>query len=231
MLLTSPGDPTGAVFGRGALREVCAGVPEEAIVVVDEALGEFAPDGEDAAALVAELPNLLVVRSFSKAHAMAGLRAGAALGPAELVAPLAPSGGMSAPAQAAAGWAVSERGAEIAARRRATAASAARAARGRARGVAGGRGALGTPLRVAVLERRGRSGARGAPRGGAGLRRARAACGATSATCAPRCAGRRRSTGSRRRWWGDAAPGSAPANVNGGIEGKGSGAGGERFAR
>ena len=82
VLLTSPGDPTGAVFGRGALREVCAGVPEGAIVVVDEALGEFAPDGEDAAALVAELPNLLVVRSFSKAHAMAGLRAGAALGPA-----------------------------------------------------------------------------------------------------------------------------------------------------
>ena len=80
------------------------------MIVVDEALGEFAPDGEDAAALVAELPNLVVVRSFSKAHAMAGLRAGAALGPAELVARLAPSGGISAPAQAAAAWAVSARG-------------------------------------------------------------------------------------------------------------------------
>ena len=121
----SPRPATRPAPCSGAARcgEVCAGVPEGAIVVVDEALGEFAPDGEDAAALVAELPNLLVVRSFSKAHAMAGLRAGAALGPAELVAPLAPSGGMSAPAQAAAGWAVSERGAEIAARRRATAAS------------------------------------------------------------------------------------------------------------
>jgi histidinol-phosphate/aromatic aminotransferase/cobyric acid decarboxylase-like protein len=73
---------------------------------------------------VAELPNLLVVRSFSKAHAMAGLRAGAALGPAELVARLAPSGGIGAPAQAAALWGVSDRGLEIAGRRRAAAAAA-----------------------------------------------------------------------------------------------------------
>ena len=124
VLLSSPADPTGAAFGRDAVRDLCAGVPEGAIVIVDEALGEFAPDGDDAAALVGELPNLLVVRSFSKAHAMAGLRAGAALGPAELIARLAPSGGMSAPAQAAAGWAVSDRGAEIAARRRASAAAA-----------------------------------------------------------------------------------------------------------
>ena len=92
VLLTSPADPTGAAFGRGAVRDLCAAVPEGAIVIVDEALGEFAPDGDDAAALVGELPNLLVVRSFSKAHAMAGLRAGAALGPAELIARLAPSG-------------------------------------------------------------------------------------------------------------------------------------------
>jgi histidinol-phosphate aminotransferase len=124
VILTSPGDPTGAVLSRRALRAICAGAPERVTVVVDEALGEFQPDGEDAAGLVAELPNLVVVRSFSKAHAMAGLRAGAALGPSELVARLAPSGGVSAPAQAAAAWAVSARGLEIAARRRAAAAAA-----------------------------------------------------------------------------------------------------------
>jgi histidinol-phosphate aminotransferase len=124
VLLTSPADPTGAVLSRRTVREVCGGVPEGVTVVVDEALGEFEPDGEDAAGLVGELPNLLVVRSFSKAHAMAGLRAGAALGPAELVGRLAPSGGLSAPAQAAAAWAVSARGLEIAGRRRAAAAAA-----------------------------------------------------------------------------------------------------------
>ena len=78
---TSPGDPTGVVLSRRALRDVCAGVPEGVTVVVDEALGEFAADGEDAAPLVAELPNLVVVRSFSKAHAMAGLRRAPRWGP------------------------------------------------------------------------------------------------------------------------------------------------------
>ncbi len=124
VLLTSPADPTGAVLARPALRELCARLPERVIVVVDEALGEFEPADADAAGLVAELPNLLVVRSFSKAHALAGLRAGAVLGPAALVGRLAPSGGVGAPAQAAALWAVSDRGLEIAARRRAAAAAA-----------------------------------------------------------------------------------------------------------
>jgi histidinol-phosphate aminotransferase len=124
VIVTSPCDPTGGHLSRSALRDLCAGVPDGVTVVVDEALGEFAPDGEDAAPLVAKLPNLLVVRSFSKAHALAGLRAGAALGAAELVARLAPSGGISAPAQAAAAWAVSDRGLELAARRRAAAAAA-----------------------------------------------------------------------------------------------------------
>jgi len=54
---------------------------------------------------------------------MAGLRAGAALGPPELVERLAPSGGLSAPAAAAVAWAVSDRGLEVAARRRAAAAT------------------------------------------------------------------------------------------------------------
>src|SRR6185503_15644102 len=79
--------------------------------------------GGSAGPLVGELPNLVVVRSFSKGHAMAGLRAGAALGPPEVVERLAPSGGLSAPAAAAVAWAVSDRGVEVAARRRAAAAA------------------------------------------------------------------------------------------------------------
>ena len=76
---------------------------------------------QDAAGLVGELDNLVVVRSFSKGHAMAGLRAGAALGPPGLVGGLSPSGGISAPAAAAIAWAVSEPGIAAAERRRAVA--------------------------------------------------------------------------------------------------------------
>jgi histidinol-phosphate aminotransferase len=124
VFVTSPSDPTGATVSRRARRDLCGRVPEGVIVVVDEALGEFAAAGEDAAPLVADVPNLLVVRSFSKAHGMAGLRIGAALGPPELVERLAPSGGLSAPAQAAAAWGASDAGAEVAARRRAAAEAA-----------------------------------------------------------------------------------------------------------
>ena len=124
VIVTSPSDPTGERLSRRALRDLRTRLPERALLIVDEALGEFAPDGDDAAGLVADLPGLVVLRSFSKAHAMAGLRVGAALGPAELVARLAPSGGVSAPGQAAAAWALSPDGLALARRRRATAAAA-----------------------------------------------------------------------------------------------------------
>jgi histidinol-phosphate/aromatic aminotransferase/cobyric acid decarboxylase-like protein len=65
---------------------------------------------------------VLVVRSFSKAHAMAGFRAGYALAnDEELIDRLTPAGGVSAPAQAAMLWAVKQ-GDALVARRRATAA-------------------------------------------------------------------------------------------------------------
>jgi histidinol-phosphate/aromatic aminotransferase/cobyric acid decarboxylase-like protein len=124
VVLSSPADPTGVVTAPGAVRELCGQVPEGTLVVVDEALAEFAAPEASSAPLAGELANLVVLRSFSKAHAMAGLRAGAALGPPELVARLGPSGGISSPALAAASWAVSEPGRELAARRRAAAAAA-----------------------------------------------------------------------------------------------------------
>ena len=124
VVVTNPADPTGAVVSADAVADLCRRVPEETLVVVDEALAEFAPESASSAPLAGSLPNLVVLRSFSKAHAMAGLRVGAALGPPELVARLAPSGGISAPALAAAGWAVSEPGRALAARRRSAAAAA-----------------------------------------------------------------------------------------------------------
>jgi histidinol-phosphate aminotransferase len=80
------------------------------------------PGGDLVRALMAARERVIVVRSFSKAHAMAGLRvAYAVVGEPEVARRLAPVAGVSAPAQAAAQWAV-ESGSAVVARRRATAA-------------------------------------------------------------------------------------------------------------
>ena len=116
--LCSPNDPTGAVT---PIRDLAERLPEPVWLVVDAALAELAPD-EDAAELLGVRERVLIVRSFSKAHAMAGLRAGFALAnDAELLDRLSPAGGVSAPAQAAMLWAIRE-GEMVVARRRATAA-------------------------------------------------------------------------------------------------------------
>jgi histidinol-phosphate aminotransferase len=80
--LCNPNDPTGELLGAGELRQLLAALPERVVVVVDEALRDFV-DREDADAalrLVAEHPRLLVVRTFSKAWGLAGLRCGYAIG-------------------------------------------------------------------------------------------------------------------------------------------------------
>ena len=117
--LSSPNDPTGAPVARADVRALCERVGERVWVLLDEAFADFLEPGEDAAGLVAELPNLLVFRTFAKAHAMAGFRIGYVLAPtAELAERLTPSFSVNAPAQAAAAWAL-ELGDPVLARRRA----------------------------------------------------------------------------------------------------------------
>jgi histidinol-phosphate/aromatic aminotransferase/cobyric acid decarboxylase-like protein len=118
VVLCTPNDPTGATAD---VRSLAGRLDERVWLVVDGALAELAPD-EAAGDLLAARERILVVRSFSKAHAMAGLRAGYALAnDADLLDRLSPAGGVSAPAQAAMLWAVRE-GETVVARRRATAA-------------------------------------------------------------------------------------------------------------
>lgn len=74
--LCSPNNPIGTSLPLQAIRKVLARA--RGIVVVDEAYIEFARQGS-AANLVAEFPNLIVTRTFSKAWGVAGVRAGAAI--------------------------------------------------------------------------------------------------------------------------------------------------------
>jgi histidinol-phosphate aminotransferase len=130
IVVCAPNDPTGATMPAGALARLAERLDESVWLVVDAALAEFAPgsgprDDEvvgRGADVVGRRERVLVVRSFSKAHAMAGFRAGFAVAnDAELLARIAPVAGVSAPAQAAMLWAV-ESGDRIVARRRAAAA-------------------------------------------------------------------------------------------------------------
>ena len=119
--LCNPNDPTGAALDREAIRDFVRSLPERVWVLVDEALADFLEPGRDVAGLVGELGNLLVFRTFSKLHAMAGFRIGYVTGPPEMATRLAPPFSVNAPAQAAAVWAL-ENGEAVLARRRAAAA-------------------------------------------------------------------------------------------------------------
>ncbi len=87
VLVCTPNNPTGTVVGREEMREFLARVPREVLVVVDEAYAEFVRDDDaaDGLALAAEHKNVLVLRTFSKAYGLAGLRVGYAVARPRLV--------------------------------------------------------------------------------------------------------------------------------------------------
>ncbi len=81
VLLCSPNNPTGPALTQTELRDFLAAVPASVMVVLDEAYIDFvtAPDRTDGPALLGEHKNLVVLRTFSKAYGLAGLRVGYAL--------------------------------------------------------------------------------------------------------------------------------------------------------
>jgi histidinol-phosphate aminotransferase len=90
VLLCSPNNPTGPAISRGEFAEFMAAAPSDVLVILDEAYAEFVtdPDAVDGIAALADHPNLLVVRTFSKAYGLAGLRVGYGLGRPRLIAAL-----------------------------------------------------------------------------------------------------------------------------------------------
>ena len=85
----SPNNPTGKTLGADAVRDLSQRLPR-VWVVLDAAYGEFDP--RDPSAEVLDLPNVVVLRTFSKAFGLAGLRVGYALAPAAIRARLAQAG-------------------------------------------------------------------------------------------------------------------------------------------
>ena len=88
--LANPNNPTGTWFANDAFARFMQRAPDDVVVVVDEAYAEFALDDAEgyrsALALLPKHRNLVVVRTFSKAYALAGLRVGYAIANTGLIA-------------------------------------------------------------------------------------------------------------------------------------------------
>ena len=82
IIICNPNAPTGTALGRLDLLKIVETNPDK-IVIVDEAYGEFA--SASVANRINDYPNLLVVKTFSKAYALAGARCGYALGNKALI--------------------------------------------------------------------------------------------------------------------------------------------------
>ena len=107
VMACTPNNPTGTILTARELAELVAGVPRDVVVLVDEAYLDFvtAPEVGDALTLLAGAPNLVVSRTFSKAHALAGMRVGylvCAPGLAAAIRSVATPFGVNLPAQTAA---------------------------------------------------------------------------------------------------------------------------------
>ena len=83
IIVCSPNNPTSTVVTDAEFREFMAGVPENVLVVLDEAYREFVVDNDAVRGetLIGAYPNLVLLRTFSKAYGLAGLRIGYAIGP------------------------------------------------------------------------------------------------------------------------------------------------------
>jgi len=78
VFLANPNNPTGTYIGRGEVERLYRGVPKNCVLVLDAAYAEFVdrPDYEPGLALAKTAPNVVMLRTFSKIHALAGLRVG-----------------------------------------------------------------------------------------------------------------------------------------------------------
>ena len=78
--LTSPHNPSGSTMALEEIETIAADTPEETVIVVDEAYGEFS-DTDSAISLVRSRSDVAILRSFSKVYGLAGIRLGYAIVP------------------------------------------------------------------------------------------------------------------------------------------------------
>ena len=90
IFVCNPNNPTSTVVDPDELARFVAAVPPEILVVIDEAYVEYIRDDlqPDSLGLASTHPNVVVLRTFSKAYGLAGLRVGYAVGDPEVITAL-----------------------------------------------------------------------------------------------------------------------------------------------
>lgn len=90
VFLANPANPTGTWNSGVEVRRLHAGLPPHVLLVLDGAYAEFCDDPayEDGLSLARGANNIIVARTFSKLHGLAGMRVGWAYAPAEVVSVL-----------------------------------------------------------------------------------------------------------------------------------------------
>ncbi|WP_394768408.1 histidinol-phosphate transaminase [Lacisediminihabitans sp.] len=82
MIVCSPNNPTGSIVTAREFEEFMEGMPADILVILDEAYVEFVTDASsvDGRSIADRYPNVVILRTFSKAYGLAGLRLGYAVG-------------------------------------------------------------------------------------------------------------------------------------------------------
>ena len=111
--VANPGNPTGTRIPNHEIVRLRAELPEDILLVVDEAYGEFSDDPADHIFALAERGDTVILRTFSKAYALAGARVGWGVFPSAVaghVRKLLHPNNISAASQAASAAAMLDRG-------------------------------------------------------------------------------------------------------------------------
>jgi histidinol-phosphate aminotransferase len=88
IFIANPNNPTGTLVSQAKIDNFISRVPEKIVTVFDEAYFEFLTEPPDTLRYVRDGRNVVVLRTFSKIHGLAGLRVGYGIAPRDLIAVL-----------------------------------------------------------------------------------------------------------------------------------------------
>ena len=85
LFIANPNNPTGTLVPAGKIEELISRVPDRIVTVFDEAYFEFLENPPNAIRHISERKNVVVLRTFSKIHGLAGLRIGYGIAHPEMI--------------------------------------------------------------------------------------------------------------------------------------------------